>query len=67
MGIKVIELEDNNGNRFFVNPASVCSISEVDNFTVGDGEPKKLTTISSISYSHMVKTPILEVKKLIFG
>jgi hypothetical protein len=66
--IKTVELEDNQGNKAFVNPASVCLITETENYEhMLEGQPEKLVVISTIGFSITVKAPIEEVRKLIFG
>ena len=67
MGLKIIEIVDNDGNKLFLNPASVFSISEQENWDRSEGQPEKVVNINCYGTFFTVNAPILEIKKLIFG
>jgi len=67
MGIKIIELEDSEGNKVIINPASVCSISEMDNWDKTEGAPEKIVMVNCYGYSNTINKPISELKRLIFN
>lgn len=67
MSVKVVEFVDRENNKVVINPASVCSIAEQDNWDCSPGQPEKLVSINGFGISFWVTMPIDEVRRKIFA
>lgn len=66
MGVKRIALEDIDGKKVRINPASVCSIHETDYYNSGEAA-QPVTVVSTMSFSYNFKIPIEELDTMIWG